>query len=311
MLNNPTSKLGPSPRGWGPSWLDEPMNTESEVFQQAVTLVNDHGEDAPIYDATRAQTLLDQDDPVGHALWKGVAAMNRFMTRAAVGTLAIVAIAAGSTMSARAASDTASANTTIVSAIAINNTTAFDFASIVAGAPADTVVVSAAGARTCGTTQTCTGTGAAASFDVTGEANPTYSIPPSASVSVTPDANSMTVDTFTSNPTLTGTLDGAGAQILAVGATLNVRIMVRKPRDLPSGEYRSSMLFRACHACESICGSGQTGPTDSPRDRLPWSSMHPAVLSILLNLRCGVHQRLAEDREDSCEICSRSLRITN
>ena len=28
------------------------MNTESEVFQLAVTLVNDHGEDAPIYTAS-------------------------------------------------------------------------------------------------------------------------------------------------------------------------------------------------------------------------------------------------------------------
>ncbi len=237
--------------------------------------------------------------------------MNLFMTRAAVGALAIAAIAAGSTMSARAASDTASANATIVSAIAINNSTALDFASIVASASADTVVVSAAGAGTCGTTQTCTGTAAAASLDVTGGANPIYSIPPPASVSITSGANSMTVDTFTSNPTPTGTLDGTGAQALTVGATFNVRILLRKPHDLPSGEYRSHMLFRACHACESICRSGRTGPTDSPRDRLPWSSMHPAVLSVLLNLRCGVHERLAEDREDSCEICSRSLRITN
>ncbi len=44
------------------------MNTESEVFQRAVTIVNEHGEDAPIYAAMRAQTLLDQGDRVGHAL---------------------------------------------------------------------------------------------------------------------------------------------------------------------------------------------------------------------------------------------------
>ncbi len=148
--------------------------------------------------------------------------MNRFMTRAAVGALAIAAIAAGSTMSARAASDTAPANATIVAAIAIINTVDLEFASIVASASADTVVVSPAGARTCGATLTCTGTAAAASFDVTGEANLTYSITLPASVSITSGGPSMTVDTFTSNPTPTGTLDGSGAQTLTVGATLNV-----------------------------------------------------------------------------------------
>ena len=55
------------------------MNTESEDFQQAVTLVNDHGEDAPIYAATRAQTLLDQGDPVGHALWKRIGKMSNVL----------------------------------------------------------------------------------------------------------------------------------------------------------------------------------------------------------------------------------------
>ena len=55
------------------------MNTESEVFQQAVTLVNDHGEDAPIYAATRAQTLLDQGDPVEHALWKRIGKMSNVL----------------------------------------------------------------------------------------------------------------------------------------------------------------------------------------------------------------------------------------
>lgn len=148
--------------------------------------------------------------------------MNRFMTRAAVGALAIAAIAAGSTMSARAASDTAPANATIVPAIAIINTVDLEFASIVASASADTVVVSPAGARTCGATLTCTGNAAAASFDVTGEANLTYSITLPASVSITSGGPSMTVDTFTSNPTPTGTLDGSGAQTLTVGATLNV-----------------------------------------------------------------------------------------
>jgi hypothetical protein len=59
--------------------LDDPMNTESEVFQQAVTLVNEHGEDAPIHAATRAQALLDQGDRVGHALWQRIGNMSNVL----------------------------------------------------------------------------------------------------------------------------------------------------------------------------------------------------------------------------------------
>ncbi len=55
------------------------MNTESEVYRRALTLVNEHGEDAPIHAATRAQTLLDQGDRVGHALWKRVGNMSNVL----------------------------------------------------------------------------------------------------------------------------------------------------------------------------------------------------------------------------------------
>ncbi len=59
--------------------MDEAMNTESEVFQRALTLVNEHGEDAPIHAATRAQTLLDQGDRIGHALWKRIGNMSNVL----------------------------------------------------------------------------------------------------------------------------------------------------------------------------------------------------------------------------------------
>ncbi len=55
------------------------MNTESEVFRRALTLVNEHGEDAPIHAATRAQTLLDQGDRVGHALWKRIGKLSNVL----------------------------------------------------------------------------------------------------------------------------------------------------------------------------------------------------------------------------------------
>ncbi len=44
-----------------------------------MTLVNDHGEDAPIYAATRAQAPLDQDDPVGHTFRKRIGNMSNVL----------------------------------------------------------------------------------------------------------------------------------------------------------------------------------------------------------------------------------------
>jgi len=63
-------------------------------------------------------------------------------------------------------------------------------------------------------------------FDVTGQANFTYSITlpasPAEDVTITNGTDNMTVSTFTSTPSGIGTLDGTGAQTLSVGATLNV-----------------------------------------------------------------------------------------
>ncbi len=80
----------------------------------------------------------------------------------------------------------------------------------------------AAGTRTC-TTVTCVAqdAGTAASFDVSGQGDYTYSVTLPASTTLVDGAtNEMTVDTFADNST--GTLDGAGAETFNVGATLNV-----------------------------------------------------------------------------------------
>ena len=69
------------------------------------------------------------------------------------------------------------------------------------------------------------GTVAAAEFDITGEPNYTYSITlPSTDHTITHSGGveTMIVNGFTSSPTPTGTLDGAGAETVTVGATLNV-----------------------------------------------------------------------------------------
>jgi hypothetical protein len=127
---------------------------------------------------------------------------------------------------AQANTATASANAAarIVSPIAIAKTTDLNFGDVVAGGAAGTVVVTPAGARGAGGGATL-GSGAAvtaAAFNVTGQANATYAITLPGSATVTSGVNTMTVNTFTSNPTPTGTLSAGGSQALAVGATLQV-----------------------------------------------------------------------------------------
>ena len=101
-----------------------------------------------------------------------------------------------------------------------------DFGNVAVSASLGTVILTPAGVRsvTGGVTlPAVTGTVTAATFDVSGQANFTYSITlPAAATTITSGANTMTVDTWISTPTPTGTLDGTGAETLSVGATLNV-----------------------------------------------------------------------------------------
>lgn len=124
-------------------------------------------------------------------------------------------------------SATATASATIVTPIAIANASDMDFGNVAVSASVGTVIISPAGVRTAGggvSLPAIAGTVTAASFDVTGTANYTYSITlPAAATTITNlGGDIMTVDSWTSNPTPTGTLDAGGAQTLSVGATLNV-----------------------------------------------------------------------------------------
>lgn len=123
-------------------------------------------------------------------------------------------------------SATATASATIVAPIAIANASDMDFGNVAVSASGGTVVLDPAGARsvTGGVTLPAVpGTVTAASFNVTGTAAYTYTITlPAAATIISSGGNDMTVDTWTSTPTPTGTLDGTGAQSLNVGATLNV-----------------------------------------------------------------------------------------
>lgn len=123
----------------------------------------------------------------------------------------------------------ATATATVVTPIGITKTVDMNFGNLAVSTSAGTVVLTPAGARsiTGGVTLTATtGTVAAASFDVTGEGNYTYSITlPSSDYTLTrvTGSETMTVNTFVSTPTVAagGTLT-AGSQTLTVGATLNV-----------------------------------------------------------------------------------------
>jgi hypothetical protein len=124
------------------------------------------------------------------------------------------------------ATQSATANATIITPIAIAHVADLNFGNIVAGTGIGTVIVDTEGDRTkTGDVilpSATLGTVNAAEFTVTGLADATYAItlPTSIDISETGETT-MTVDNFTSNPSGTGTLAG-GTQTLSVGARLNV-----------------------------------------------------------------------------------------
>ncbi|MEK7719184.1 MAG: DUF4402 domain-containing protein [Bacteroidota bacterium] len=131
------------------------------------------------------------------------------------------------------ASATATSAATIVTPISITKTGDMNFGNVSVNANPGTVVLLPAGTRsaTGGVTVTAAmgGTITAATFDVAGQANYTYSI--SLPVGATPvtlthtnAVNTMTAGTFSSAAAsgTMGTLSAGGVQTLNVGATLNV-----------------------------------------------------------------------------------------
>lgn len=124
-----------------------------------------------------------------------------------------------------AATASADGTATVVADMGITKSTDLRFGKFSAGT-GGTVVVSTAGSRskTGGVTLSALDAGGAASFAVTGDTTATYSISlPGSAVTITHTntTNTMSIDTFTSDPSGTGTLT-AGAQTLLVGATLTV-----------------------------------------------------------------------------------------
>jgi spore coat protein U-like protein len=145
--------------------------------------------------------------------------------------LALLALAAiGVAAQANAATTTATASATVIAPIAVNSTSNLSFGKIAAAATPGSITISTAGTRTA-TGVTGSGTTTAAAFDITGDANATYTIDTSATTAnLTSGANTMAlalVSDFTgggatSGTQSTGTLDGTGKQTLHVGGTLTV-----------------------------------------------------------------------------------------
>lgn len=139
-------------------------------------------------------------------------------------------------------SASASATATIVSPIAISKTVDMNFGNVAVSAVAGTVILPPSGPRTTGggvTLPATTGTVTAASFTVTGTPAYTYAITlPAAATTISQGANTMTVDTWTSTPTVAaGGLLTGGTQTLLVGGTLHVAA------GQASGTYVSGVNF--------------------------------------------------------------------
>ena len=131
-----------------------------------------------------------------------------------------------------AADANSTAGADIIAPLQVANTAPLYFGTIAPSTTAsDTVLVSAAGAKTCGTNLTClTNDHTAAGFDVTGEADQSYTITLPSSVAISNGSGgSMNVNNF-SGSKASGTLT-AGTDNFTVGGTLTVAA------NQASGEY--------------------------------------------------------------------------
>lgn len=132
---------------------------------------------------------------------------------------ALVAAAALASTGAQAATATATAKAQILQQITVTRTADLDYATIVTGAAASTVIVTPAGARTCGTGLVCTGTATAAAFNVVGTVGRVATVSVPATVSLVSGGNSMLSTLVPSAATLTL---AAAAVPFTVGGTLAV-----------------------------------------------------------------------------------------
>jgi hypothetical protein len=143
--------------------------------------------------------------------------------------LAIVMIAfSASSFAQVSASATANASATIIAPITLANNTPLDFGNVVTSGAIGTVTLSTGGVRTPGGGASIlpaqAGSVSVATFTVGGTEGFTYLITlPSAALTIDDGGgNTMTVDSFTSNPAASSTIPTGGTETISVGATLHV-----------------------------------------------------------------------------------------
>ena len=142
--------------------------------------------------------------------------------------ITVVVLGCASTSSFAQATATAAASATIITPVSITKTVDMNFGNVaVSASNAGTAILAPGGTRTTGgaggvTLPSTTGTVAAASFTVSGQASYTYAITLPSTATISSGSNTMTVNAFTSSPATTGALSTGGTQTLNVGATLNV-----------------------------------------------------------------------------------------
>lgn len=132
----------------------------------------------------------------------------------------VMAAAMVGASSAQAASGTGTATAKVLTPLTVTSTRDLAFGVIVPSTSANTVVLTAAGARTCNVT-TCVGTPTSGQFNVTGTAAQVVTIAGDAGpFTLSSGTNSMTVSGLTVSAA-TATLT-AGTASFTVGGTLNV-----------------------------------------------------------------------------------------
>jgi len=148
---------------------------------------------------------------------------------------ALAAALAAVTLGSQAVEGTATATGTVIAPIAINKVTDLNFGRFAPGT-GGTITVSTSGeVTTSGVINSSLGSPAAAKFDVTGDANATYTItyagtsPSLSDGATTPNTMAMSIhsdltggNTASGTPVDTGTLSASGTQSIYVGGTLTV-----------------------------------------------------------------------------------------
>ncbi|MCG2586471.1 DUF4402 domain-containing protein [Massilia sp. TS11] len=143
-------------------------------------------------------------------------------TKTFIRAIALAALAAGFSHSASAASATASGTATVIAPMTITKTNDLRFGAFAPTTSAGTVTIATGGARTgSNVSLSSLNAGGAASFNVTGDTTATYAITLPTTATLSGPGTAMTISSFTSNPSGTGTLS-AGAGTISVGGTLAV-----------------------------------------------------------------------------------------